>query len=128
MSKLDYRTMAHRQRYCAHAHDICVHMQYQHPTLFLFQWQFATIRGTPSLLRAALTATTPQARLLQIPICHELLARELVLDQEGDGEKICQMEAGKMGAEFLTSLPSSLNNMEALRKLSLVDWPLKNHR
>ena len=86
------------------------------------------VHGTPSLLRVALTPSIPQGKVLQIPICHELLARELVLDCEGDGEKIYQIESGRMGTEFLTSLPTSLNNMEALRKLSLVDWPLKDHR
>lgn len=98
------------------------------PLLPLSQWKFAAIHGTPSLLRVALTPTLPQGKVLQIPVCHELLARELVLDREGDGEKIYQIEAGKMGVEFLTSLPNSLNNIEALRRLSLVDWPLKDHR
>ena len=52
----------------------------------------------------------------------------MLLDEDGDSDKLYQVDSGRIGMDTLMALPNTLNRLEAFRHLTLLEWPHKKHK
>jgi baculoviral IAP repeat-containing protein 6 len=89
-------------------------------------WEFVEIRGQLSALQSSLSDLNQ--KIGPVSLHHHLWTRSILLDKDGDSEKIRCVDGGLVGTDSLITVPNTFNILEAYRRATLLDWPHKKHK
>ena len=84
------------------------------------------IRGQLSALQSSLSDLNQ--KIGPVSLHHHLWTRSILLDKDGDSEKIRCVDGGLVGTDSLITVPNTFNILEAYRRATLLDWPHKKHK